>query len=271
MVLRRGFTLIELAVVLVIIGLLVGGVLAGQSLMKSQKLRNTLQDAKAYAIAKQLFLDKYSYLPGDMPTATRVWGNADGSGDPTVNCAAPETYTSVGKLTCNGDGNGIVENTGSENFRAWQHLSAAGMLVGTFTGIHGPGGSNDAISGINVPSAALDGALFHFEKPAGDQIATMDYYEGNYDNVLLLGGQVSGSDPYAPVLSGLEAFEMDKKLDDGLPGTGRIRTYPKTWMEAHVGVCVSNDHSHLATYELSNGDAPQCILLFMSGFQAKPE
>jgi prepilin-type N-terminal cleavage/methylation domain-containing protein len=268
---RRGFTLIELAIVLVIIGLLVGGVFAGRELMHAQKLRNALQDAKAYAIAKQLFLDKYSALPGDMPMATRVWGNADGGGDPTVNCATPDTDVSVGKLTCNGDGNGVIEPggaSGNEVFRAWQQLSAAEMIPGAYTGISGPNDMLEAIPGINAPRTALAGAVFAFES-WGPQAGDTQYYVGDYNNIIIMGG-VRPSSPYGPILTGAEALMMDTKLDNGLPGLGGIRTFAQTWMDINVGRCVSSDAPEEAAY-IATSEAPTCFLLFMSNFQAKPE
>lgn len=271
---RRAFTLIELSVVLAVIGLLVGGVIVGQNLMRAQALRNALQDAKTYAIAFQLFRDKYGSLPGDMPDAIRIWGNASG-GPATGQCPANSMLVaSVGNLTCNGDGNGVIqetENMKGENFRAWQHLVAAGMISGSYNGIHYASGLFAAVPGVNVPGSALDQSAFYI-KSWGAQADNTNFYAGNYDNLIILGRRVTDQStyawPYGPLLNGPEAFEMDKKVDDGLPAYGTVRTMARTYMTSFTGNCTSSDTATAATYVLSEAK-PACFLLFMSGFQAK--
>ena len=73
------FTLVELSIVLVIIGLLVGGVLSGKSLIRASELRAVASEFSYYKIAIGNFKDKYSALPGDMRNAVTYWGAAAGS------------------------------------------------------------------------------------------------------------------------------------------------------------------------------------------------
>ena len=63
----RGFTLIEMASVLVIIGLIVGGILVGQSLIKAAEVRSEVTQMEKFQTAVNTFRDKYGYLPGDIP------------------------------------------------------------------------------------------------------------------------------------------------------------------------------------------------------------
>lgn len=268
---RHGFTLIELAIVLVIIGLLVGGVLAGRELMHAQALRNTLQQAKTYAIAKQLFQEKYGYLPGDMPTAMRVWGAATGVATDS-NCSDPEHDVSVGKLTCNGNGNGIIESSGSENFRAWQQLVAAEMIAGSFAGVHGSGGVDDAEAGINVPASVLEGGAFSFQS-LGDLSTNPSYFPGIYDNIMVFGKARTDDAPYNGAITAVEAQNMDAKVDDGKPGYGTVRTYTATTMRGYTGSeCVTTDVASSSEYSTAFATQPvSCFLVFMSDFQAKPK
>ena len=86
---RAGFTLIELSIVLVIIGLVVGGIFVGKELVRASQLNSVLRDLDKYNSAVLTFKDKYGHLPGDIPNATQFWGSAGGAGPPddiTTNC-----------------------------------------------------------------------------------------------------------------------------------------------------------------------------------------
>ena len=87
---KRGFTLVELSIVLVIIGLIVGGVLAGRDLIRAATLRAVIKEVKNYETVIHIFRDKYGYLPADMPNARDYWPACNDNG------ANP----------CNGDGDG---------------------------------------------------------------------------------------------------------------------------------------------------------------------
>ena len=73
---RYGFSLVELSIVLVILGLLVGGVLTGQSLIRAAELRSVSTEYSRYVASVHTFRDKYFALPGDMTNATQFWGTA---------------------------------------------------------------------------------------------------------------------------------------------------------------------------------------------------
>lgn len=134
---QSGFSLVELSIVLVILGLLTGGILGGQSLIRAAELRSVATDVSKYRSASYAFRDKYFGLPGDFTRATSFWGNAT-TGTSGGECTAPESDAGTGTQTCNGDGNGLIGNAStvgqrnSESFRFWQHLANAGLIEGQY-------------------------------------------------------------------------------------------------------------------------------------------
>src|SRR5688572_24971685 len=120
---QAGFTLIELAIVLVIIGLLLGGVLKGQELINSAKVKNMASDFRNIQVYIYSYQDKFRALPGDDRAATTHVGTAtvtptNGNGDGVI-----------GGSCCSGAG-GI--STG-EALQVWQHLRLANLATGTTT------------------------------------------------------------------------------------------------------------------------------------------
>ena len=97
---KSGFTLIELSIVLVIIGLIIGGVLVGQDLINAATIRAQISQIEKYNTAVRAFELKYGYLPGDMPaTAANAYGFW--AGDGAVGCNGASRGTR--------DGNGLIE------------------------------------------------------------------------------------------------------------------------------------------------------------------
>jgi prepilin-type N-terminal cleavage/methylation domain-containing protein len=117
---QSGFTLIEIAIVLVIIGLLLGGILKGQELINSARVKNLASDFRNIPVFIYGYQDKFKALPGD---DNNVVNNVSGT-----------------KATTNGTpGNGIIEgawdspNTGDESYLFWQHVRLAGLAPGSTT------------------------------------------------------------------------------------------------------------------------------------------
>src|SRR5262245_16774189 len=117
---QSGFTLIEIAIVLVIIGLLLGGVLKGQELITSARVRNVIQQQDGIKAAYFGFLDRFRAPPGDYTQAST-----------NINCT-PTPCT-------NGNGNGQITANGvagatiDEHIAVWEHLSQSGFINGAYT------------------------------------------------------------------------------------------------------------------------------------------
>jgi prepilin-type N-terminal cleavage/methylation domain-containing protein len=235
---RHGFSLIELSIVLVILGLLTGGILAGRSLIRASELRAVITEYQKYAVAGRAFRDKYFSLPGDMNNATAFWGTATGAAAcPGNNPAAARPDAK----TCNGDGDGNIVHVsaggGNQNevFGAWQHLANAGLIEGQYAGVNNTVGCGvpycgGTLGGFNVPKSKLSNGTWGVFTLGIVPISSPTQIDGDYGTALFFG--VDGNalwprDPYP--LSTEEAWNIDTKLDDGKPGTGRIVTFEGTY------------------------------------------
>lgn len=118
---QTGFTLVEIAIVLVIIGLLLGGVLKGQELINSAKVKNIANDFRTIPLFIYGYQDKFKRLPGDDPNVASRFGS-DGT---------------LATVPAGKTGNGIIDGTweskdlGSENVLFWQHVRLAGLAAGS--------------------------------------------------------------------------------------------------------------------------------------------
>lgn len=216
----RAFSLVELSIVLVIIGLVVGGVLAGQAMMRASELRAVTTEYQRYNTAVQTFQNTYFGLPGDIKNATQFWG----AQDPTP--ATCQTTASTTALTCNGNGNGQVEDGTYEMFRFWQQLSNAGLISGQFTGVNGGGLADQHVltgAAINAPASKMSNAGWGFSYLLPPPFFTGDggTYNMKYDNIFWF-GSVQAERPQHNAMVPEDAWNIDTKLDDGKPATGII-------------------------------------------------
>ena len=180
---QHGFTLVEIAIVLVIIGLLLGGILKGQEMITQAKIKNAIADFSGISAAYYGYQDRYRAIPGDDANAATRW-------------TTPTAATA-------GNGNGIVAgtyNNGSAVCTAaveacswWDHLRRAGFVAG---------------SGVTQPTNAFAGQI-------GVQT-------GDGAGSTVLGG-FSGLVICSANIPDKVAIAMDTQMDDGLIGTGTVR------------------------------------------------
>jgi len=243
---QSGFTLVEIAIVLVIIGLLLGGILKGQELINSARVRNLADTAAGVQAAYYGFIDRYRQVPGDMQLA-RAQANID------------PTSISVG-----GDGNGQVGGTGvaaddyGEASALWQHLTVAGFLQGNYDG----GATNEAT--YEVVEVAPINAFNGFMVLA----RTRDYAPSTAPHT------PAAASPYR-LTFGLGdnipvdiALELDTKVDDGLPATGSLRFTGDTTVDfdgvtsasSASGDCLIDVNTN--QYDIA-ADAQNCALMLI--------
>jgi prepilin-type N-terminal cleavage/methylation domain-containing protein len=247
------FSLVELSIVLVILGLLIGGILSGQSLIRAAELRSVSASMQNYTTAYYMFRDKYFSLPGDMNTATRFWNSAGGTGA-DVACLNAQTNTSP--ATCNGTGDGtILSSTGSthgERFLAWKHLANAGLVEGSYSGK-----SNGAVDttyvaarGENLPAGKISGSIFDWSYVA-ESTSGVNYFAGSQFDTNVLSMYGANAKPE-------EAWNIDTKIDDGSPVYGKFVVH-KPSSTSNVNTCTTSD-ADTATYNLTV-TSPQCVVL----------
>ncbi|MBV1774844.1 prepilin-type N-terminal cleavage/methylation domain-containing protein [Burkholderiaceae bacterium DAT-1] len=143
---QHGFTLIEMALVLVVIGLLLGGVLKGQTMIENARTKNLIKDSNAYLAAVHTYRDQYHQLPGDDKGAS-IRGNA-------------------WKNTADGDGNGRIDGD-TEALQFWNHLRAAGLVTGEIkdkgnepeTAFNGKAEVKSAVAGFSTSSICYSNTL----------------------------------------------------------------------------------------------------------------
>ncbi len=116
---NQGFALFETAMVVIIIGLLVGVLTSASDLRRAAQVRSVVADVINYKTVINAFKMQYHALPGDIDNATEFWSSC----------------TDDGSNTCNGNGDGVIQPSDSEGLRAWQHLSLAGLIPSDNSGI----------------------------------------------------------------------------------------------------------------------------------------
>jgi prepilin-type N-terminal cleavage/methylation domain-containing protein len=188
---QHGFTLVEIAIVLVIIGLLLGGILKGQEMITQAKIKNVIADMSGVSAAMYGYQDRYRSLPGDDVGANARWATAapgSGNGDGVIN----SPYLSA--------------TAGDESLIFWTHLRLAGFVSGAgagqpFNAVAGKMGvqtGNGPAQGVN-PTGVLGGA----GAPPALQISGLILCSANLADKI--------------------AISVDAQTDDGAGITGTVR------------------------------------------------
>lgn len=224
---RKAFSLIELSIVLIIIGLLVAGVTGGASLINSATLRGTMNEARGYSVAVNSFFVKYNSLPGDYSS---VIG----------------TFTGSPAGTTGGNANGFIEfiNAGStaagrmESNIAWQQLKNEGIVdalftpgntdattATTYTQVLTPGFTGTATAtaaGLPGSKTKSAGWVFDYISAISQNVVILTGAPGTTYSPTMAASTVSNVIPVG-IITPADSFSIDVKMDDGVPTAGKIR------------------------------------------------
>jgi prepilin-type N-terminal cleavage/methylation domain-containing protein len=214
---QSGFTLVEIAIVLVIIGLLLGGILKGQEMIVQAKVKNSIQDFSGVSAAYYGYQDRYRAIPGDDPGATRWAGASVSSGGTPTNVPGDRVLTGLYNSTTATD----------ESALWWDHLRRSGFVTGgagatqptnSFNGILGvQQGAGDGTGGT-APGPVLGAAGIGFT------------------NLMLC----------STLLPDKVAIALDVQMDDGNPGTGAVRGILQS-SSANLSTAVSSSFQETGT------------------------
>lgn len=202
---QKGFTLVEIAIVLVIIGLLLGGILKGQEMITQAKIKNVMADFSGISAAYHGYQDRYRAIPGDDPNAAGRWttvpvaisGSGNGVVGGTYNAACPAVS---------------VAGT-AESCMFWDHLRRAGFVAGNgaqqpFNALTGQIGVQTGDGAAAPAPALLDGA-------GGPGFVGLIMCSANLPDKV--------------------AIAVDTQMDDGIAGKGTVRALLQAAPNPNIG------------------------------------
>jgi prepilin-type N-terminal cleavage/methylation domain-containing protein len=192
---KQGFTLIELSIVIVIIGLIVAGVTAGNSLVEQAKIRSTISEFDNIRMQINVFRAQYHALPGDFSAASSYWTSSQCPG------------------TCNGNGNKELHFQG-ESGHVFNHLNLAGISNFNAVGSNYVSASSSDVN--SVPRSPLENAYFRVN------INYYSYFGKTGLAILLAGLHASDTASRHSGITAMQAVTIDKKVDDGVANEGTI-------------------------------------------------
>ena len=224
-----GFSLVELSISIIIIGLLIGGISSGSTLIKQAEIRSIISDLRNYQTNYTTFKATYDAIPGDFNRADTYWSG--------TSCHATVA------AACNGDGDGVIRwrdvatsaaGVGDEAGRALKHLALAGIMpvsIAQLTATYA-GGLNLVSGSLVPPQGKSDtSACFYYAYNTVGAATTTDAvgenaagtvflaspWAGSNTNALFYGGMIQTANKSCAKasLSVLQALSIDQKLDDG--------------------------------------------------------
>lgn len=231
---QKGFTLVELAVVMIIVGLLIGGILKGQELISNAQIASTVTQAKGIDAAVSTFRDSFRAFPGDMTAPTTRLSNCTGP------CAGVA-----------GAGDGRLNTAPSaaaagDVLQFFGQLSAADLVTGV-------DGSATAEWGEALPSASVGGGYTAGYHGTGTLGINTSPTSGHY--LSLRGDPAAMGTAGTALLNGSQAARIDRKMDDGNPVTGSV----------FGGVAACQSTANTSAYDEASGQANCDVFIRIQG------
>jgi prepilin-type N-terminal cleavage/methylation domain-containing protein len=188
---QKGFTLVEIAIVLVIIGLLLGGILKGQEMITQAKIKNVVADFSGVSAAYYGYQDRYRAIPGDDNGALARWATA---------APAPVSGNGNGVVAGTWNNANAVCTTAVESCSWWHHLRLAGFVSGS--GTLQPFNAVTGQLGVQTGNAA-----------GGATLGTDGAGAGGFSGLIICSGNLPDK----------IAIATDTQMDDGIPISGTVR------------------------------------------------
>lgn len=213
---KKGFTLVELSIVLVIIGLLIGGILVAQSLIDSTKIQSFVRQLGQYDAAVGTFADKFGDLPGDNTLFTSTGSTVDGNIE---------------------DDNGAILLATGEIAQFWSELSQSGLKNEGGDDFEDMEDSAGISPGTDSPKASLG---------TNATVVAAGASGANYYFVAQFTNSTSTTIATADALTPADALAVDLKMDDGAPNLGLVMAHDQATLDA-AGVAVTTTTCASAT------------------------
>lgn len=215
---QEGIGLVEIAIALVVIGILIGAVIQGKHLIDQARVNSIITEVQNIRLKVQRFKQKYGFLPGDFPYASR-----------DIQSTIP-----------NGEGTGLLNgnpfSADSSAGRFWLHINAADGIIYSL--------SKTLNYGDGLTECGLGGGYTAISNP-------MESMQGTW---IVLGSKTSDSSGEGALLTPEQAQFIDKKLDNGSPLTGRVRSLDINHQTS--GKCIKESRYNLSTSEKA------CVMYF---------
>lgn len=203
---QQGFTLVEMAIVLVIIGLIIGGILKGQEIVNNARVKSQVAQIDGVKAAAQTFVDKYGFYPGDDTQASTqlgVDGTFNGRGDGFVSQVANTA-----------DVDSVAEGVSEPPNAVWYEMQIANLISGVLSA------SPQTSPQTNAIAQNLEGKIAASYLTYAD-FSVADVAGAALNKMIRIQGTLNPNAP-TPVMRVADASQIDFKYDDGEPSTGQI-------------------------------------------------
>ena len=252
---KSAFSLIELSIVLIIIGLLIAGITGGASLIKSSELRSIMGEARGYAVAVNSFFTQYDQYPGDASTNV---------GQSSITAALGDRDNKIEFVNDNPTAASVV----AEGVDAWFDLKDIGAIDLALTPLTSPTGTllspGILVPVTDIPGSKIKGAgwAFDYNSSTLQNVVvltgtTVAYNATNFPTLIngenLSGGSVA-KNASTEIISAPDSLSIDSKIDDGKPASGNVQAINQA---TDTTECAS-----ATAYLVDAGAKKVCVLTF---------